>query len=172
MSAKAANVRSTRERVRSSGGTAARTGAPATARCADASRWREAGADDVDGSSWAGHWKDDGRVKVLIPFCPCGRRTGESSDVGGAQSQPDLSILVSQSGSPLTASPVETVQCRSTPSPHHHPPPSLQNLTSSGLPTSSYARTMTSPSRTTPLGTTSSLRNTTTTSSESLPFVI
>jgi hypothetical protein len=38
LSAKAANIRGTRERVGSSRGTAARTGAPATARCSDASR--------------------------------------------------------------------------------------------------------------------------------------
>jgi hypothetical protein len=62
-------------------------------------------------------------------------------------------------------------QCRSAQSPHH-PPPSPQNSTYSRHHTNFYARTRTTARHTMPLGTTNSLRNTTTISSESLPFAI
>ena len=56
LGAKTAYVRGTADRIWGSHrGSPKRTRAPATAGCANCSRWREAGADDIDGSTWAGH---------------------------------------------------------------------------------------------------------------------
>jgi hypothetical protein len=47
-------------------------------------------------------------LRVIFPLCPCGRRKSESSDVGGAEATRFV-YFDSHSGSPLTASPVETL---------------------------------------------------------------
>lgn len=103
MSAKAAKVRGAATRVWRSGGARARSRAPpATTRRAEARRrWGEAGVDDVDGMSWAGHCVVLAKIRGLDAqsrFAFGNLETCMTLEAPGHR----------MSGSPLTSFPVET----------------------------------------------------------------